>query len=552
MTARSPDVAVVVPSHDRPAGLARLLDGLAAQTLPRERFEVVVAHDSSGPETEEILRAHPLAREGVLRHLSFAPGPGPAQKRNAGWREARAPLVAFTDDDCRPETGWLEGLLDVARANPGAIVQGATQPDPEELHLARRAGARSQAIDPPSPHAQTCNILYPREMLERLDGFEERLPVAAGEDTDLAWRALDAGRRARRRAGRGHLPLGRGADAVGGARGPRPLAAPRVRGRTPSAGAPASRAGRVLEADARLDHRRSRRPRAYPQPAAGRAPAHRLGSRRHAVVRLRAARARAGGVRAPGPGRRRRVRARGGRCAARCATGRSSSDGRLGRRSPRTSVRSGCAGCSTRWRSRPSGTIASRSSSPTTRRTRRPRLLRTHPLADAGVLRELRFAERRPARGAAQRGVARGARAPRRLHRRRLPARADVARGAGGRGAGQPRRHRAGRHAPRPARGDPRGALAPRTDAHGRAAGPVGPDRQHPLPARASWSGSAGSTRASRMPPARTRTWRSAAWRRASRTWASRRRSPTTRCTPGACGRSRALGVALAGGPRAW
>jgi GT2 family glycosyltransferase len=190
---RSPDVSVVVPSHDRPDGLARLLDALEAQTLPRERFEVLVAHDSSGPETEELLRAHPLARDGVLRHLSFAPGPGPAEKRNAAWREARAALVAFTDDDCRPEPGWLAHLLETADANPGAIVQGATQPDPEDLHLARRAAARSQAIDPPSPHAQTCNILYPRDLLERLGGFEERLPVAAGEDTDLAWRALDAG-----------------------------------------------------------------------------------------------------------------------------------------------------------------------------------------------------------------------------------------------------------------------------------------------------------------------------------------------------------------------
>lgn len=187
------DVAVVVPSHDRPEGLRRLLDALAAQTLSRERFEVVVAHDSSGAETEELLRSHVLAREGVLRHLSFAPGPGPAQKRNAAWRATAAPLVAFTDDDCRPEPSWLAELVAAAGANPGAIVQGATRPDPEDLDNARRSGARSQAIDPPSPYAQTCNILYPRELLEQLGGFEERLPVAAGEDTDLAWRALDLG-----------------------------------------------------------------------------------------------------------------------------------------------------------------------------------------------------------------------------------------------------------------------------------------------------------------------------------------------------------------------
>ena len=30
-------------------------------------------------------------------------------------------------------------------------------------------------------------------MLERLDGFDERLPVASGEDTDLAQRAIDDG-----------------------------------------------------------------------------------------------------------------------------------------------------------------------------------------------------------------------------------------------------------------------------------------------------------------------------------------------------------------------
>ena len=40
------------------------------------------------------------------------PAGGPAKARNRGWRAAAAPLVAFTDDDCRPSTTWLQELLE--------------------------------------------------------------------------------------------------------------------------------------------------------------------------------------------------------------------------------------------------------------------------------------------------------------------------------------------------------------------------------------------------------------------------------------------------------
>jgi GT2 family glycosyltransferase len=190
VVAERPDIAVVVPSHDRPLRLRWLLNALEEQTLPRERFEVVVAHDSNGPETEELLRTHPLAP----RAIEFAPGPGPAAKRNAGWRAATAPLIAFTDDDCRPPPVWLERALDAARSFPGAIVQGATIPDPDEEHLVRAAPhVDTQRIIPPTPWAQTSNIVYPRELLDRVGGFDETFPLAAGEDTDLAIRAAEAG-----------------------------------------------------------------------------------------------------------------------------------------------------------------------------------------------------------------------------------------------------------------------------------------------------------------------------------------------------------------------
>jgi GT2 family glycosyltransferase len=189
----TPEISVVVPSHDRPRRLRWLLNALEEQTLDRERFEVVVAHDSRGPETERLLRAHPLASAGVLRHLSFPPGPGPAAKRNAAWRAARGGLIAFTDDDCRPPADWLERALAAAHRHPGAVVQGTTRPDPdEEALLLATVHARTQVIDPPSRWGETCNIVYPRAALEALGGFDERLPVASGEDTDLARRASEA------------------------------------------------------------------------------------------------------------------------------------------------------------------------------------------------------------------------------------------------------------------------------------------------------------------------------------------------------------------------
>jgi glycosyltransferase involved in cell wall biosynthesis len=188
----TPEIAVVVPSHDRPLRLRWLLNALEEQTLARDRFEVVVCHDSAGPETDRLLAEHPLAGAGLLHAVRLPAGTAPpGRNRNAAWRSARAPLIAFTDDDCRPPADWLEAALAAARRHPGAIVQGATEPDPEEEHLLRAPHARTQRVVPPSPYAEACNIIYPRELLERLGGFDEQM--RAGEDAELAWGAAEAG-----------------------------------------------------------------------------------------------------------------------------------------------------------------------------------------------------------------------------------------------------------------------------------------------------------------------------------------------------------------------
>lgn len=188
---RAPAVSVVVPTRDRAGRLSALLSALARQTLPADRFEVIVVDDRSRDDTRAVLRRASGTAPFSL-HALAGPGKGPAAARNAGWRAATAPLVAFTDDDCEPAPRWLEVGTESAAANPGSIIQGRTRPLPRE---ATQLGplSRTKWIDGPGPWFQTCNIFYPRRLLERAGGFDERFTRPFGEDTDLAWRALALG-----------------------------------------------------------------------------------------------------------------------------------------------------------------------------------------------------------------------------------------------------------------------------------------------------------------------------------------------------------------------
>lgn len=191
-----PLISVAVPTRDRTIRLRWLLNALADQTVGLEAFEVVVANGSRRADTTDMLGQHRLTERGVLRELPTGQAGLPLQ-RDLAWRATRAPLVAFTDDDCRPAQDWLERALDAASRHPGAVVQGRTLPDPEELEILHHAPhARTQHIDPPTVWAQTCNILYPRSVLEAVNGFDVS-PSASfgGEDTDLALRAIGAGAR---------------------------------------------------------------------------------------------------------------------------------------------------------------------------------------------------------------------------------------------------------------------------------------------------------------------------------------------------------------------
>ncbi|MDE0802119.1 MAG: glycosyltransferase [Acidimicrobiales bacterium] len=188
-----PAVSIVVPTRDRPASLRHCLVALDAQTAPS--FEIVVVDDAS---TDAAAVAAAVGEVGCAR-LVLGEGRGPAAARNAGARAATAPVICFTDDDCRPGPEWAATMAE--RVDDGAVaVAGPTRNARPADAFATAAQTvtnhlTDESLDPVTGHvgfAPTSNLAM-TAALHRALPFDESFPLAAGEDRDWCDRLTASG-----------------------------------------------------------------------------------------------------------------------------------------------------------------------------------------------------------------------------------------------------------------------------------------------------------------------------------------------------------------------
>ena len=188
-----PDISVVVPTYRRSRNLPRLVAALEAQTLPRERFEVLIVDNGSDDDTPAVLSDLAARTTVNLRPLRIEDNHGPAPARNLGWRQAAAPYVAFTDDDCVPRPDWLEQALNASVATPDlGVLQGATLRPEGVARYGPNTVYRETLTR--SPYFEGCNLVFPKAVLERTGGFDETYHFG-GEDTAAGWSAIEGGGR---------------------------------------------------------------------------------------------------------------------------------------------------------------------------------------------------------------------------------------------------------------------------------------------------------------------------------------------------------------------
>ena len=182
-------ISVIVPVQNSGEELARLLDTLGRQTLPRSDFEVIVSDDGSAEPPVALATddGHVKVVSG-LRSSSYA-------ARNRGVAAARGHLLAFCDADCVPDPAWLERGLE---ALEGAdIVAGRIQfivPDRVTVWtLIDMDTSKNQRQLVELGVGETANLFVRRELFERVGGFDPRFPSHG--DYDFVERCVKSGAR---------------------------------------------------------------------------------------------------------------------------------------------------------------------------------------------------------------------------------------------------------------------------------------------------------------------------------------------------------------------
>lgn len=174
--------SIVIPTYKRHEELYRCLQCLSPYFRDPSALQIqlIVSDDARDSSLRSVL----MMRFPWVRYTE-GPARGPAANRNHGAKLASGEWIAFTDDDCLPQLGWIEAFAHYAHSFD--VLEGKTS----------AVGVRSR-LDEECPvnenggYLFSCNFAIRRELFISLHGFNEGFPGPAVEDLEFRDRLLKA------------------------------------------------------------------------------------------------------------------------------------------------------------------------------------------------------------------------------------------------------------------------------------------------------------------------------------------------------------------------
>ncbi|MEM9947569.1 MAG: glycosyltransferase [Cyanobacteria bacterium P01_D01_bin.36] len=183
-----PSFSIVVPTYNRPPQLAACLQALTQLDYPGDRVEIIIVDDGSKTPLNQTVA--PFQKDAKVTLVRQQNG-GPAAARNTGVQHATGNYIAFTDDDCMPDTHWLKEFAIALQTNPNAMVGGRTiNALPRNLYSSASQALIDYLYSYYSEATQgiffaSNNIAMAKSHFLNIGGFDVSFPLAAAEDRNL-------------------------------------------------------------------------------------------------------------------------------------------------------------------------------------------------------------------------------------------------------------------------------------------------------------------------------------------------------------------------------
>ena len=111
------DVSIVISTYNRCGLLEQALQALFSQTPTQLNYEVLVVDNNSSDQTRHLVQSLAAQNPEKLKYV-FEAKQGLSYGRNTGIANAKASILAFSDDDVRVARDWVYQIKTAFEANP--------------------------------------------------------------------------------------------------------------------------------------------------------------------------------------------------------------------------------------------------------------------------------------------------------------------------------------------------------------------------------------------------------------------------------------------------
>lgn len=185
-------VSLVLPCFNRIKQTRDLLTSLSEADF---MCQIILVDDCSPKSLECMVEEYSNLNINYIRNEKNS---GAAFSRNVGVRESLHSLIAFTDNDCIVDKNWLIRLHDSIKKSPTSTAGVGGKVIATDGDVFSRYYDYHKTLDPwffrgKFYYLTTANAIFRKNVFLLVDGFDETVPGAGGEDPGICFKLQNAG-----------------------------------------------------------------------------------------------------------------------------------------------------------------------------------------------------------------------------------------------------------------------------------------------------------------------------------------------------------------------